>query len=223
MENFNYFLKNKIKAMTKFTEVASQIKRVLRIENSALFSPIFLRRVLWSSFIFVGITYTMFQKKLLPLQISKIVSKMFFFPTFPFTVILRLGNYWTTIDDTLILGCAPMGFLGHPDDLYKIGVRGVVNMCYEYAGPKSHYERLGIKQLHLPTCDHFEPSVENMKEAVTFIQYHKERGEKVYLHCKAGHGRAASIALCWLMHENKDQDPKVSNCTVTHTSIKISL
>ena len=52
-------------------------------------------------------------------------------------------------------------------------------MCYEYDGPVKDYERLGIKQLHLPTIDHFEPSVESMTRAVEFIKDHKARGEKV--------------------------------------------
>ena len=168
-----------------------------------------LIRLAWGTLATLTFTYVLFQKKLLPLPVSKFVSKIFFLPTFPITAILRLGNYWTKVDDTLFLGCAPMGFLGHPKELHKIGVRGVVNMCYEYSGPTSYYEKLGITQLHLPTCDHFEPSVANIKTAIEFIEHHKKRGEKVYVHCKAGHGRAASIALCWLIHENKEKTPKV--------------
>lgn len=105
--------------------------------------------------------FFLFQKKLLPLPIAKVASKFYFYPTFPITAILRLGNYWTPVDDTVIFGCAPMGFLGHPEQLHKLGVRGVVNMCYEYPGPISSYKKLGIKQLHLATVDHTEPSVEN--------------------------------------------------------------
>jgi atypical dual specificity phosphatase len=167
-------------------------------------------RFVWGALSALAITYFLFQKKLLPLEVSKVVSKVFFLPTFPITALMRLGNYWTKIDDTLILGCAPMGFLGHPDELYKLGVRGVVNMCYEYPGPKASYARLGMKQLYLPTVDHTEPRVEQMKEAVAFIKFHKDKGEKVYVHCKAGHGRAASIALCWMMHENRKTPDKVS-------------
>jgi len=165
-------------------------------------------------FIFGGLFsfgFLLFQKKLLPLPIAKVASKFYFYPTFPFTAFLRLGNYWTPVDDTLILGCAPMSLLGHPQQLHKLGVKGVVNMCYEYPGPKVSYGKLGMKQLHLPTVDHTEPSVDKLIEAVDFIKQHKDRGEKVYVHCKAGHGRAASVALCWLMHENEDFTPKVSN------------
>jgi hypothetical protein len=55
-----------------------------------------------------------------------------------------------------------MGFLNHPSELYKLGVRGVVNMCSEYDGPKGHYVELGvcavyyvlIDILHFTACLH---------------------------------------------------------------------
>ena len=168
-----------------------------------------LRNVFISLFGTVVIVYALFQKKLLPKPIAKVASKVFFYPTFPVTAALRIGNYWTEIDDTVILGCAPMGFLGHAEKMHKLGVRGVVNMCYEYPGPASYYNDVGIRQLRLPTIDHVEPSLEYMKEAVSFIQKHKEKGCKVYVHCKAGHGRAASIAMCWLMYTNPHLSPQV--------------
>jgi len=159
-----------------------------------------------------AIVYILFQKKLLPKSISKIVSKIFFFPTFPITALMRINNYWTIIDDTLILGCAPMAFLGHPKKLYNLGVRNVINMQTEYDGPTSSYNEIGITQLRLPTVDHFEPSLEYINQAIKFISQKKERGEKVYVHCKAGHGRAASIALCWMIHENFGKlEPKELN------------
>ena len=58
--------------------------------------------------------------------------------------------------------------------------------------------------------DHFEPSVDYMKEAVAFIKEHQQRNEMVYVHCKAAHGRAAAIALCWLANENKNTTLQVS-------------
>ena len=106
-----------------------------------------------------GCLYVLFQKKLLPRSVSRVVSKLFFYPTFPITLLMRIGNYWTALDDTVILGCAPLGILGIPKRLYDLNVRGVINMCNEFSGPENAYERLGIKQLRLPTDDHFEPKV----------------------------------------------------------------
>lgn len=102
-----------------------------------------------------------------------------------------------------------MAFLGHPKKLWDLGVRGAVNMCSEYAGPIEAYGAVGIKQLRLPSVDHYEASVEYMHDAVKFIETYKKRGEKVYVHCKAGHGRAASIALCWMIHEHPTMTAEV--------------
>ena len=168
--------------------------------------PHFVTRALYWGLLASGVTYALFQKKLLPKPVARFVSVVFFFPTYPVTFLLRWKNWKTTVDDTLVLGVAPMSVLGHPDQLYKLGVRGVVNMCHEYSGPQGAYASLGIRQLRLPTVDHFEPTVENIEEAIKFIKYYKDRGEKVYVHCKAGHGRAACIALCWMLYD----DPKLS-------------
>lgn len=186
--------------------IYSPLTRFASIATSLSF-----RNGLWILLGASSITYFLFQKKLLPKPISALVAKIFFYPTFPVTALLRLGNYWTPVDETLILGCAPFGIAGHPQALYKSGVRGVINMCAEYPGPKSDYAKLGIKQLRLPTVDHFEPSVESMREAVKFISDHKARGERVLVHCKAGHGRAASIALCWLIHEHPNKSAQELN------------
>ena len=83
-------------------------------------------------------------------------------------------------------------------------------MCDEYAGPQERYDSIGIKQLRLMTVDHFEPTVSQMQEAVKFIASHQKKNERVYVHCKAGHGRAASIALCWLLHKNPKLTSQVS-------------
>lgn len=171
-------------------------------------------RLLWGFGASAAIVFLMFQKKLLPLPIAKVVSKLYFYPTFPLTLLSRLGNFWTCVDKTVFLGVAPMKILGVPKMLHKQGVRGVVNMCYEYGGPTEEYARLGIEQLHLPCVDHCEPSVEQLNQAVTFIKKFQEKGEKVYVHCKAGHGRGASVALGWMMTQNKETSPKVSRIPV---------
>lgn len=52
----------------------------------------------------IAITYACFQKKLLSKPVSKIVSKLFFIPTFPITLMMRIGNYWNIVDNTVLLG-----------------------------------------------------------------------------------------------------------------------
>lgn len=148
----------------------SGIRGLLPFGSNAVLPTSLTFKIIYGIFASGAFVFFLFQKKLLSKSASKVVSKVFFLPTFPITILMRVGNYWTTIDDTLFLGCAPMGLLGHPSQLHKLGVRGVINMCYEYKGPTGYYSDLGIKQLHLPTVDHFEPTTSQMVEAVRFIQ-----------------------------------------------------
>ncbi|KAL3766481.1 hypothetical protein ACHAWO_004656 [Cyclotella atomus] len=146
--------------------------------------------------------YVLNQKHLLPKPIGRVVSKVLFWPTIPITVSKRIGKWTTEVDDSVVIGGAPFGFMNYPEKLYKqFNVRGVVNMCDEYRGPVSSYKRLGIEQLWLPTIDHFEPSVEDLKKAVDFIQKYEAEGSRVYLHCRAGHGRSAAAVYAWLLYK----------------------
>ena len=49
----------------------------------------------------VVITYVLFQLKLFPKSVSRIVSKILFYPTFPITFLTRWGNFWCAIDETV--------------------------------------------------------------------------------------------------------------------------
>lgn len=77
--------------------------------------------------IVLGITvglYVLNQQHMLPRGLSSIVSKALFWPTLPITAVKRIGAWYTTIDDTVILGGAPFGFLKIPEELYReYGVR----------------------------------------------------------------------------------------------------
>ena len=74
-----------------------------------------------------------------------------------------------------------------------------------------------MKQLWLPTTDHFEVSIDNLWRAVDFIQTYKKRGERVYVHCRAGHGRSAAVVFAWLLYQDPTVDRKILNaelCTL---------
>lgn len=145
---------------------------------------------------------------MLPKPMGRVVSKVLFWPTIPITVSRRIGKWTTEVDNAVVIGGAPFGFMNYPDKLYKqFNVRGVVNMCDEYRGPVSSYKRLGIEQLRLPNVDHFEPSVEDLKRAVDFIQKHESEGSRVYVHCRAGHGRSAAAVYAWLLYKEPLADP----------------
>jgi hypothetical protein len=69
-----------------------------------------------------GVTLTLYilnQKHFLPRPLSRIVSRALFWPTLPITVMKRLGNWYTVIDDTVIMGGAPFGFAKLPEKLHE--------------------------------------------------------------------------------------------------------
>ncbi|RLN91296.1 hypothetical protein BBJ28_00018274 [Nothophytophthora sp. Chile5] len=152
----------------------------------------------WS--LYAGLLFGAFQMHLLPPGLARVVARVYFYPTWPFTYLARRANYWTLVDSHVFLGAAPMAFMPHVDALFARGVRAVVNMCDEYSGPVAQYKRLHIKQLRLPTLDHTEPSLQSLETAVAFIQEQRDSGVRVYVHCKGGSGRSAAVAFCWLLH-----------------------
>lgn len=141
-----------------------------------------------------------------------LLQQAFFWPTIPFTLLRSWSDgrgLWCEVDETLLLGVCPVAALGIPDRLYCQGVRAVVNLQAEYAGPVLAYERLGIRQLRLPTVDHYEPEFESLIKAVEFINECRDRGDRAYVHCKAGHGRAGAVALAWLAYSRAASGNKV--------------
>ena len=155
----------------------------------------------------IGGTYVAFQKKLLPKKVSRVAARVYFWPTLPITFGMRWGKLKTQMDETVMVGVAPVGLGISPAQLHTLGVRAVINLCDEYRGPVEEYARLGMEELWLPTVDHFEPSVSSLREAIEFIEGHRVKKHLVYVHCKAGHGRSAAVVFCWLFSRNPEANP----------------
>ena len=150
-----------------------------------------------------------------------------FYPTLAWNVglgrILKVRNWWDAIDSNVILGARPF-----PSDvaaLHGLGVRAVVNTCEEYPGPVAEYQQHGIVQLHIPTTDFVHPSLDDVNQAVEFVQQHVTDGDTVYIHCKAGRARSATIAICWLMKYRsmtaEQAQQKLLDCR-PHTNAKLT-
>ena len=128
-------------------------------------------------------------------------SRAIYYPTLLWNVSLgrwlKMRNWWDSIDEHVILGAVP--FPRDIPELADMGVRGVVNTCEEYSGPINEYQQFGIEQFHMPTIDFTHPADEDIAAAISFIEKHAANEQKVYVHCKAGRGRSATVAICWLM------------------------
>ena len=53
--------------------------------------------------------------------------------------------------------------------------------------------------------------ITHMQRAVSFIRKNEMQQQKVYVHCRAGHGRSAAVVLAWLMYKNPKSDPYTLN------------
>ena len=128
-------------------------------------------------------------------------ARALYLPTLGFNIVLgrvlRIRHWWDHVDPQVVLGARP--FRRDAKRLSEMGVTGVVNMCDECTGPVEEYARLGIEQLHLPTIDFHHPTEEAVEAGAAFIEKQIQQGGKVYVHCKAGRARSATIVLWWLV------------------------
>ncbi len=131
----------------------------------------------------------------------RFIAHLLFYPTLAWNLLLNRirsrWDWWNRVDDHLIVGAFP--FASVVPELEREGVKAVVNTCEEYAGPVAAYQAAGIEQLHIPTIDFTPPRLADIERGVEFIQRHATAGDTVYVHCKAGRGRSATVALCWLV------------------------
>ena len=83
-----------------------------------------------------------------------------------------------------------------------------MNETYElkmFSNTTPEWEKLGVNFLQLATTDIFEaPSVAKLQKGVDFINdiIEKDPEASVYVHCKAGRTRSATLVGCYLMAKN---------------------
>ncbi|PSN42640.1 Phosphatidylglycerophosphatase and protein-tyrosine phosphatase 1 [Blattella germanica] len=137
-------------------------------------------------------------------------ARLSFYPTLFYNVVmekLTSRNWYDRIDDTVILGALP--FRGMTQKLIsEENIKAVVSMNEDYelwlfSNGKEEWKQHGIEFLQLQTRDIFEaPCQEKLKQGVIFINKHGDDGGSVYVHCKAGRTRSATLVGCYLMQKN---------------------
>ncbi|CAF1317905.1 unnamed protein product [Adineta steineri] len=135
-----------------------------------------------------------------------IIHLLYDIPAFLLVIIFKLLNnplnsLYSQITPNCYLGCLPL-----PSDvevLNKIGIQCVVNMCAEYNGPRKTYKKYNIEQLHLPTVDSTAPSLKTIQKGVKFMKEASDNNKKIFVHCKGGMGRSATIVFCHLVANEK--------------------
>jgi protein-tyrosine phosphatase len=108
----------------------------------------------------------------------------------------------TNLTHTLTLGAMPALFSAKPNTKY-------ISMLEPY---ETFFIRKGVlnNTSSVPTPDFVKVPKETIEEAVKKVRYELQKGN-VYLHCKAGYGRSAVVAVCYMMSllkDERDQDGK---------------
>ncbi|CAF0915414.1 unnamed protein product [Rotaria sordida] len=163
-----------------------------------------------------------------------IIHLLYDLPAFLLVIIFKLLNHplnslCSQITTYCYLGCLPTA--SDVKTLNNIGIEYVVNMCAEYNGPRKTYKKYNIKQLHLPTIDCTAPSLKTIEKAIQFMNEAYTNNKKIFVHCKAGMGRSATIVLCHLVANEKmslenalklikEKRPEVTTSIIRYVSVK---
>ena len=136
----------------------------------------------------------------------------------------------TPLDDVMEVGCTPAGDYPLVVRRLMAGVSSAspspalfINLCAEWRGPFSPSSdgssllqsctlpslSSSALQLYVPTLDHREVPVSDLVMCIDALRAHRTamaveggggNSSRAYVHCKAGHGRSASVGLGWLMY-----------------------
>ncbi|XP_005808172.1 phosphatidylglycerophosphatase and protein-tyrosine phosphatase 1 isoform X1 [Xiphophorus maculatus] len=138
---------------------------------------------------------------------SAALARLLFYPTLAYNVVLEKVSsrrWFDRVDETVILGALP--FRSMTKQLVETeNVRGVVTMneTYEtkyFCNSAEEWRDAGVEQLRLSTVDLTGvPTLQNLHQGVEFALQHRRQGTSVYVHCKAGRSRSATLVAAYLI------------------------
>lgn len=121
---------------------------------------------------------------------------------------LITGIWWNNIDDNVILGGIPLHNSGHMETLIDEGVSAVLSLVedfemkstiYFHPVTKNDWEKNGIRFLQIQVADSYGLQLNEIHQCMDFILDNIKNHRKIYIHCKAGKGRSASVVLCYML------------------------
>lgn len=139
-------------------------------------------------------------------------------------------SYWTKLTDQIYLGAIPLKNWNHIDKISALGVKAILSINEEhefknlpFAKPvkSEDWTKRSMHLLKISSPDLEPLESHKMAEAVMFVMQQVKLGNQVYMHCTAGRGRSASVAICSLaklhgitpaeaMRQIKEKRPQLS-------------
>ncbi|KAF7265546.1 protein tyrosine phosphatase, mitochondrial 1 [Rhynchophorus ferrugineus] len=145
-------------------------------------------------------------------------ARITFYPTLLYNICMEKltpRQWYNRIDDTVILGALPFPHIAK-ELIEKENVKAVVSMNEDYelffANNSKSWKELGVSFLQLATTDIFAtPCQSKLVEGVQFINQFVDKSNivdglsqsSVYIHCKAGRTRSATLVGCYLINRYK--------------------
>lgn len=154
---------------------------------------------------------------------SYIFARFAFYPSLFYNYCMcRISDrkWYNRIDETIILGALPLRGIAK-EIVNQENVRGVIsaNLPHElkhFTPTDEEWKSLGVDRLHLKILDFVgTPSEIQLDEALSFIEDHRKQGTSVYVHCKAGRTRSATLVTCYLIKTYKWDDTTAWNHLVS--------
>lgn len=118
------------------------------------------------------------------------------------------------ITKQLAVGHAPMSY----DDLDEIkdsGIQAIVNLCGEFCDLHEIEAVSGFEVKYLPIADENIPKMEEMEEALEWLDEAIYLGKKVLVHCRHGIGRTGTFVTAYLLR--KGLHPKLAEKKLKNT------
>jgi len=135
-------------------------------------------------------------------------ARVTFLPTLAYNVAMErvsARRWYDRIDGSVLLGALPFRSQYTEEMVKKEQIGGVVSMNEDYelalfSHQTTGWNKLGVQFLQLSTIDIFQaPCQEKLERGVEFINEVAPTGASVYVHCKAGRTRSATLVGCYLM------------------------
>ncbi|KAL5020561.1 hypothetical protein ScPMuIL_003453 [Solemya velum] len=141
---------------------------------------------------------------------STLFAKVAFYPSLFYQVVMNkmtTRRWYDRVDDSVLLGALP--FRSMTKQLVEEEhVRGVVDLTEgfetaQFSNSPKDWQDWGVEHLHIPTVDFVSSPLQgDIEKAVDFILQHRKEKSSVYVHCKAGRTRSATVVACYLIKLN---------------------
>ena len=141
-----------------------------------------------------------------PIKIAKYVVSLHY-------TRLTQPNWWTRIEPYgIYLGAIPLESEGHGNKIMALGVHSILCVVEDFelddwilTTPVKHskWRDAGLEVKHIKAVDFNPLTREEIRAGIAFITVEIEKGHTLYVHCKAGRGRSATIVVGFLMEKEQ--------------------